>query len=253
MKLRSSTFGSGEIGLNGASRLPYSRRVRLLVVEDDVKIARMLARGLGEEGFAVDVAGQGSVGVDRLRSGQFDICILDVLLPDLDGFAVLETARREGVRTPVLMLTARDAVSDRVRGLTSGADDYLTKPFAFAELLARLQLLLRRGTAPAPPSKVQVADVVFDAEARVVLRAGRALELSPKQYALLEFLLQHHGQAVSREMILRRVFGYTFDPGTNIVDVHVSNLRQKIDAGRTNPLIRTVRGVGYRLADDDAH
>jgi two-component system OmpR family response regulator len=228
-------------------------RMRLLLVEDDLKIARMLERGLGEEGFAVDTATRGGSGIDRLRSGEFDVCVLDVLLPDVDGFQVLEQARREGVRIPVLMLTARDAVSDRVRGLTSGADDYLTKPFAFAELLARLHVLLRRGAAPLLSSTMQIADLVLDRETHAVTRAERPLELSPKQYALLEFLVQHAGQVVSREMILRKVFGYTFDTGTNIVDVHVSNLRQKVDVGRARSLIKTVRGVGYRLADDEAH
>jgi DNA-binding response OmpR family regulator len=224
--------------------------MRLLLVEDDLKIARMLERGLGEEGFSVDTATHGEAGIDGLRSGQFDICILDVLLPDLDGFAVLETVREQGIATPVLMLTARDAVSDRVRGLTEGADDYLTKPFAFAELLARLHALLRRGVL-LQGRRLQVADVVLEPEGRIVTRADQVLDLSPKQFLLLEFLLQHAGQVVSREMILRHVFGYSFDTGTNIVDVHVSNLRQKVDAGRACSLIKTVRGVGYRLADDD--
>jgi two-component system OmpR family response regulator len=227
-------------------------RVRLLLVEDDLKISRMLERGLGEEGFVVDTATRGGIGSERLRSGKFDVCILDVLLPDIDGFHVLEQARVAGVRTPVLMLTARDAVSDRVRGLTSGADDYLTKPFAFAELLARLHVLLRRGGAGAPTAGLRVGDIELDADGHFAARAGRPLDLSAKQFALLEFLLRHPNQVVSREMILKQVFGYTFDTGTNIVDVHVSHLRQKLDPQGDRPCIRTVRGVGYRLADDDA-
>src|SRR5262249_5367502 len=206
----------------------------------------MLARGLSEEGFGVELARDGQVGLERLQSEPYDVCILDVMLPRLDGFQVLAEARRGQVKTPVLVLTARDAVRDRVRGLDGGADDYLVKPFAFAQLLARLPALLPRHGAKRP-QPLRCRDLELDPVRHRATRGGALLALSAKQFALLEFLLRHRGEVVSRSMILDQVFGYGFDPGTNLVDVHVANLRQKIDRLGEPSLIETVRGVGYRM------
>jgi two-component system OmpR family response regulator len=224
--------------------------LRILLIEDDHKLVRMLRRGLEEEGHGVDVARDGNAGLERLRAGDADVCILDVMLPGRDGFAVLTEARAAGVRLPVLMLTARDAVGDRVRGLTEGADDYVVKPFAFAELLARLNALVRRG-APRR-ERMRVGHLEVDLPAHRVWAAGQEVELSPRQFALLEFLWRHAGEVVSRAMLVEQVFGYAFDAITNIVDVHMSNLRQKIDLPGRPSLITTVRGVGFRLESDDA-
>ena len=223
--------------------------MRLLLVEDDAKLGRMLSRGLSEEGFTVEWARDGARGADELRGRPYDVCVLDVMLPELDGFDVLSRARAAHVKTPVLMLTARDAIRDRVRGLEAGADDYLVKPFAFAELLARLRALLRRQPA-GDRSTLRWRDLAVDTAAHRVTRAGAAVEVSQKQFAVLEFLLRHTGQVVSRNMILEHVFGYRFDPGTNLVDVHVSHLRQRLDRPGEESIIQTIRGVGYRIGDE---
>jgi DNA-binding response OmpR family regulator len=220
--------------------------VRVLLVEDDPKLSRMIARGLGEEGYEVVLAADGETGLQRLLAGGIDACILDVLLPGVDGFAVLEQARAGGAATPILMLTALDAVPDRVRGLNLGADDYLVKPFAFAELLARLSALLRRG--PLPRGRVlRQGPLVLDTTAHRLTVDGAEVALSQRQFALLELLLRRQGEVVSRAVILEEVFGYGFDPGTNVVDVHVANLRQRIDRPGHPSRIETIRGVGYRL------
>jgi DNA-binding response OmpR family regulator len=224
-----------------------SSAMRILVVEDDRALRGVLERGLTEEGHALEVVADGPAGLERLREGRFDVCVLDVLLPGLDGFAVVERARAAGVHTPILILTARDAVPDRVEGLKRGADDYLTKPFAFAELVARLEALARRG-APAP-ERLQAGDLLVDPKAHRAWVGSDELQLSQKQFALLEFLLRHRGQVVTRQMVLSEVFGYGFDPGTNLVDVHVGNLRQKIDRPGAPSRITTVRGVGYRFEE----
>ena len=225
--------------------------MRILVVEDDVRLARVLERGLREEGFVVESEVAGDAGLSRLRAGGFDLCILDVELPKMDGFVVLESARRAGIALPILMLTARDAVDDRVRGLELGADDYLPKPFAFAELLARLRALLRRNV-PQQMGTLRARDLELDPAAHRVCRRGEPLALSQKQFAILEFLLRHPGQVVTRAMILGRVFGQAFDPGTNVIDVHVAQLRRKIDRAGEPSLIEAVRGVGYRMGGDAA-
>ena len=221
------------------------RPLRILVIEDDRELCRLLARGLGEEGHSVALAHDGVNGLAQLCTGGFDVCVLDVRLPLRDGFDVLADARAVGVNTPVLMLTARDAVEDRVRGLSLGADDYLVKPFAFAELAARVAAVARRG-AP-KRERERIGHLELDSAAHRVLSDGKELELSAKQYALLEFLVRHRGEVVSRSMILRQVFGYSFEAVSNIVDVHISSLRQKIDRPGEPSLIVTVRGVGYRL------
>jgi two-component system OmpR family response regulator len=221
--------------------------LRVLVIEDDRALQRVLRRGLEEEGHEVTVVGDGPGGLQRLLDGGADVCVLDLNLPGLDGFGVLERARSGGVTLPILVLTARDAVPDRVAGLRRGADDYLTKPFAFAELIARLEALTRRGAAR--EAVLQAGDLELDPAAHRATIGGRALALSEKQFALLGFLLRHRGQVVTRAMVLQEVFGYSFDPGTNIVDVHVGHLRQKIDRPGAPSRITTVRGVGYRLED----
>ena len=220
--------------------------MKLLLIEDDPKVVEVVARGLVEEGFAVETRVSGEAGLEALIAG-VDACLLDLLLPDLGGLEVLRRARAAGVRTPILILTACDALSDRVLGLDSGADDYLVKPFAFAELLARVRALLRRGI-PQPPAKVTFGDLEIDVGHHSVTRAGRSLDLSPAQFALLEFLVRNAGQVVTRGMIMEKVFKYGFDPGTNIVDVHIAHLRRKIDLASGPSLIETVRGIGYRFA-----
>ena len=218
--------------------------MKVLVVEDDPAVARALVRGLVEEGHDVEHASDGMVGLAALTRADTEVCILDLQLPLLDGMAVLRTARARGISTPVLVLTARDAVPDRVEGLRGGADDYLVKPFAFAELLARIEVLARRLPALSP---TRAGDLELDPTARKVRISGREVSLSEKQFALLAFLVSHAGQVVSRGTVLKAVFGYDFDPGTNIVDVHVLHLRKKVDARGQSSRITSVRGVGYRL------
>jgi len=223
--------------------------VRVLVVEDDPKVSKMLSRGLTEEGFEAVCVGDAETGLDRLRGERFDVCVLDVLLPAMDGFTALEQARAQGVVTPILVLTARDSLADRVRGLQLGADDYLVKPFAFAELLARLQAIHRRA-GPHRETVLSAGNVTIDPTIHRVLVGESPVELSQKQFALLELLLRHRGQVVTRAMILERVFGYSFSPNTNLVDVHISNLRQKLASPACRLRIETIRGVGYRAEAD---
>jgi two-component system, OmpR family, response regulator len=221
--------------------------MRALIVEDDETIAAFVAKGLREAGFAVELASDGPGGLERARSASCDVAVVDVMLPGLDGLALVEALRRAGVRTPVLFLSARHTVDDRVRGLQAGGDDYLVKPFAFAELLARVQALVRRGSASAEPTQLAVADLQIDLLAREARRAGRRLELRPKEWALLAYLMRHAGRVVSKTMILSHVYDYSFDPGTNVVDVLVHRLREKIDQGFETKLLHTVRGAGYVL------
>jgi two-component system OmpR family response regulator len=221
--------------------------MKVLLIEDDVALGDMLHRGLSEDGHDVQLLRDGKSGLDALATEGADVCILDVLLPLMDGFTVVERARQSGVRTPVLMLTARDELSDRVEGLRRGADDYLVKPFAFAELVARLEALTRRGTQR--ETKIACGDLILDLAEKRVTIAEREVLLSQKQLALLECFLRHRGQVVTRSMILSQVFGYDFDPGTNIVDVHVGHLRQRIDVDGRPSRITTVRGIGYRFEE----
>ncbi len=216
----------------------------LLLVEDDRRLRRALSAGLAEEGYRVDEADDGEAALSALLQIPYDACILDLQLPRQDGFAVLAAARASQVRTPILVLSARDAVADRVRGLHGGADDYLTKPFAFAELLARLQALLRRGGARHGDVLVH-GDLEVCLSAHRVRIAGQPLLLTPTQFAILAMLLRHAGQVVTRAMLLKSVWGYTFDPGTNVVDVHVAQLRRKLEQAGAERAIQTIRGVGY--------
>lgn len=221
---------------------------RILVVEDDRAMADYVAAGLTQEGFLVDRADNGRDGLFHATDGRYDCIVLDRMLPGLDGMAMLGALRAAGVDTPVLILSALSSAEDRVAGLTSGSDDYLTKPFAFAELLARVRLLVRRGrSAPAPETRLAADDLEMDLLAHRVKRGGVAIDLQPREFRLLEFLLRHAGQVVTRTMLLEGVWDYHFDPGTNVIDVHISRLRKKIDEGHDRPLLHTVRGAGYRL------
>jgi two-component system, OmpR family, response regulator len=221
--------------------------VRALVVEDDPTIADFVARGLREASFAVDEALDGDAGLDAARRQAYDVAIVDLMLPKRDGLALIEELRRRGVTTPVLILSARRTVDDRVRGLQAGGDDYLTKPFAFAELLARVQALVRRASRAPEPTTLTFQDLALDLLSRRVTRAGAPIDLRPREFALLEYLLRNAGKVVSKTMILSHVWEYNFDPQTNIVDVLVSRLREKIDRPFEHKLLHTVRGVGYVL------
>jgi DNA-binding response OmpR family regulator len=221
--------------------------MRILVVEDEAKIADFIRAGLTEHGYAVDVAYDGEEALDWPAVADFEIIILDVMLPVRDGIEVCRVLRGRGIRTPILMLTAKDAVEDRVRGLDSGADDYLVKPFAFAELLARLRALTRRQPAVLG-SSLRTGDLVLDTATRSVSRAGTDMELTTKEYAILEYLMRHPNQVLTRTMIAEHVWNYDFDNASNVIDVHIRNLRRKIDTPFAAKLIHTVRGAGYRIS-----
>ena len=221
--------------------------MRVLVVEDERPIADFISKGLSEQGYAVDIAHDGDEALQWADIADFDAIVLDVMLPVRDGIEVCSTIRRRGLSIPILMLTARDAVEDRVRGLNSGADDYLVKPFAFAELLARLQALTRRGSLMMGPV-LRVDDLLLDTTTREVSRQGTTMDLTSKEHALLEYLMRHPNQVLTRTMIAEHVWNYDFDNATNVIDVHIRNLRRKVDDPFRMKLIRTVRGVGYRIA-----
>ncbi len=222
--------------------------MRILIVEDDAKTADYLAKGLGEAGHTVDRAGDGREGLFLASGGDYDAVVLDRMLPKLDGLAVLQALRAAEVETPVLILSAVGHVDERVKGLKAGGDDYVVKPFAFSELLARIEALSRRRGTASAQTKLNVADLEMDLLARRVTRSGKSIDLQPREFKLLEYLLRHSGQTVTRTMLLEGVWDYHFDPQTNVIDVHVSRLRQKVDREFETPLIHTVRGVGYRLA-----
>jgi DNA-binding response OmpR family regulator len=222
--------------------------MHILVVEDDQRLARLLKRVLTEERHTVDLAHSGQTGLELALSAGYDLMILDLMLPDLDGVQVCRRARADGVATPVLMLTARGAVEDRVAGLDAGADDYLVKPFAMEELLARVNALLRRrDRALEAASEFRVDDLVLDLLRREVRRAGRLIELTPKEFALLEYLMRNAGLALSRTQIIDHVWRYDLDAVSNVVDIYIHYLRDKVDRGFERPLIKTVRGVGYKI------
>ena len=225
--------------------------MRLLIVEDDAKTTGALKAGLEGEGFSTATASTGEEGFFLLNSEKFDLVVLDWMLPGHDGIQILKTLRARGTKTPVLLLTARDAIEDRVVGLESGADDYLVKPFAFAELVARSHSLLRRA-APAEPLRKGMAAVVVDLETRSVRRSGKTIELTPREFDLLAFLLRHPGQVVTREMLAKEVWAETnrVTPLDNVIDVHVAHLRKKLDDGHAVKLVHTVRGVGFVLREE---
>jgi two-component system, OmpR family, response regulator len=221
--------------------------VRLLVVEDDRSIAEFVAAGLRQEGHAVDVAADGVAGLEAAQAAAYDAAVVDVMLPRLDGLSLVTALRRASIATPVLFLSAKHTVDDRVKGLQSGGDDYLTKPFAFSELLARLQAITRRGQLTAEPTELSLDDLKLNRLTRRAERGGVAIELRPREYALLEYLMRHAGRVMSKTMIVSHVWDYSFDTGTNAVDVLVHRLRDKIDKGFDRKLLHTVRGVGYVL------
>ena len=223
--------------------------MRILVVEDEEKVSRFIARGLEAERFAVDVARDGAEGLDFVSVYSYDLVILDLMMPGLSGTEVLRRIRCVNRQVPILILTARDAVKDKVENLEAGADDYLTKPFAFAELTARVKALLRRG-AVSRENVLRVQDLELDRLSQQVKRAGRRVELTTKEYALLEYLMSNAGRALSRTMIIEHVWDQSFDGVTNIVDVYVRHLREKIDEGQPRKLIRTVRGIGYKVSGE---
>ncbi len=221
--------------------------MRALIVEDDATIAGFVARGLREAGFAVDVVADGEAALERTRPQAYDVAVVDLMLPKRDGLSVIDQMRRRAIDTPVLILSARRSIDDRVKGLQAGGDDYLTKPFAFAELLARVQALVRRATRAPEPTSLTVDALVLDLLSRRATRGGTPIDLHPREFALLEYLMRNAGRVVSKTMILSHVWEYTFDPQTNIVDVLVSRLREKIDRPFEKRLLHTVRGVGYVL------
>jgi DNA-binding response OmpR family regulator len=224
--------------------------MRILLVEDDRRIARFVAKGLREQAYAVDATGNGDDAFYKLSVNDYDAVILDVMIPGRDGFQVCRDMRSAGIAVPVIMLTARDTVQDRITGLDSGADDYLIKPFAVTELLARLRALLRRGQV-VRPATIRIADLFLDTRAQRATRSGRELSLTSKEYALLEYLAREEGRVVSRAEIAEHVWDENFDPLTNLIDVHINRLRRKVDNGFSTRLIQTRRGAGYILASPD--
>ncbi|MEQ8189295.1 MAG: response regulator transcription factor [Candidatus Eremiobacterota bacterium] len=222
--------------------------MRVLLIEDEKKVARFISKGLTEESYAVDVAYDGEEGLFLAEVNDYDLIILDIMLPKKDGFEVLKTLRNKGVATPVIMLTARDEIESKVHGLDLGADDYMTKPFAFSELMARIRAIMRRKQEKAD-NRLQLGDLVIDAVTRTVTRGNKPVELTNKEYALLEYFIRNPGRVLSRTMIAEHVWDYQFDPMTNVIDVYVNYLRQKIDRGFEKKLIHTIRGVGYVIRE----
>ena len=221
--------------------------MRILIIEDDLDTASYIKRGVEEAGHIADHAAEGKEGLLLATTEQYDVLIIDRMLPEIDGLTIIKTIRASENNTPVLILSALGEVDDRVRGLKAGADDYLVKPFAFSELMARLEALLRRKEVDAPQTRLEVADLQLDLLSREVTRNQQTLDLQPREFRLLEYLMRHHGQVVTRTMLLEKVWDYHFDPQTNIIDVHISRLRAKIDKGFDKPLLHTVRGSGYVL------
>ncbi len=223
--------------------------MRILIIEDDQTAAGYLVRALKEAGHVCDLHGNGDDGLEAARAGDFDVMIIDRMLPGRDGISVIETLRREGINTPVLVLSALGGVDDRVTGLRAGGDDYLTKPYAMSELIARVEALARRPAPEEAETRYVVGDLVLDRLAHKVTRGGAAIVLQPREYRLLEYLMKHAGQVVTRTMLLENVWDYHFDPQTNVIDVHISRLRAKIDKGYERPLLHTVRGAGYMVGE----
>lgn len=221
--------------------------MRILVVEDDSKIASFLDKGLKEAGFSVDVRGDGEDALHLVESVPYDAAVVDLMLPGLDGLTLIETMRRRNIHTPVLILSARQSVDDRIQGLQRGGDDYMVKPFSFSELLARVQALIRRDKKNSQPMLLKVGDLEMDLLKHEIYRAGEKIELPAKEYALLEYMMRHPGIVLSKTAILERVYDYSFDPQTNVVDVLVCRLRNKVDRDFADKMIHTVRGMGYVL------
>ena len=225
--------------------------MRILVVEDDVKIASFIMKGLKAAGYAVDHAADGETGLHMALTQPYDTAIVDIMLPKLDGLSLIEKMRKDKILTPVIILSAKGSVDDRVKGLQTGSDDYLTKPFAFSELLARVQALIRRMSGLSEPTGLTVGDLSINLLTREVTRGGRRIDLQPIEFSLLEYLMRSSGRVVSKTMIMEHVWNYDFDPQTNVVEVRISRLRDKIDRDFDKKLIHTIRGVGYVLKDTD--
>jgi len=221
--------------------------MRLLLIEDDFKIASFVSKGLKQAGFVVEHATDGNTGLQLALDSSYDAAVIDIMLPGLDGLSIIDELRRRRIKLPVLILSAKRSVDERVEGFHAGGDDYLTKPFSFSELLARIQALIRRASDSPDPSGITFGDISMDLLARVVTRAGKKIALQPREFALLEYLLRNAGRVVSKTMIMEHVWDYNFDPQTNVVESRVSRLRDKIDKGFDTPLIHTVRGMGYVL------
>ena len=223
--------------------------MHILLIEDDKEAASYLAKGLSESGHIVLHVADGKEGLGQALTGDFDIMIVDRMLPSLDGLSIIAAIRGAKIKTPVLILSALGEVDDRVEGLRAGGDDYLTKPYAFSELLARIDALSHRGEPEQVSNKLKVADLEMDLVKHKVVRDGKAIQLQPREFRLLEYLLRHVGQVVSRTMLLEQVWDYNFDPQTNVIDVHISRLRNKIDKDHERPLLHTIRGAGYKLSE----
>ena len=225
--------------------------MRLLLIEDDADVAAYIDKGLSEAGHTVDLAHDGKNGLGLATTEDYDVMIIDRMLPGVDGLSIVKSVRAADIHTPILILSALGEVDDRVEGLKAGADDYLTKPFAFSELDARIEVLQRRSTAGlSMDTRLKVGELELDQLSRTASRAGRAIELQPREYRLLEYLMRHAGQVVTRTMLLEHVWDYHFDPQTNVIDVHISRLRSKIDKGYDTPLLHTVRGAGYMINEN---
>lgn len=224
--------------------------MRLLLIEDDQKIAAFVSKGLKEAGFVIDHCSDGNSGLQMALNHNYDAAVIDLMLPGLDGLSIIESLRQRRIKTPVIILSAKRSIDERVEGLQAGGDDYLTKPFAFSELLARIQALIRRASDTPEPTGLMVADLSIDLLAREVTRAGKKIQLQPREFSLLEFLMRHTGRVVSKTMIMEHVWDYNFDPQTNVVEARISRLRDKIDKGFRPPLIHTVRGFGYVIKAD---
>jgi len=224
--------------------------MRILLVEDDMKIASFVMKGLREAGYAVDHAADGEDGLHLARTEPYDAAVIDIMLPKLDGLTLIAELRREEITTPIIILSAKGSVDDRIRGLQKGSDDYLTKPFAFSELLARIQALIRRASGTSEPTRLRLGDLSVDLLTREVEREGQSIDLQPLEFSLLEYLLRNAGKVVSKTMIMEHVWDYNFDPMTNVVEARICRLRDKVDKGFRNKLIHTVRGVGYVLKED---
>ena len=226
---------------------PEGGRLRILIMEDDTEASAAMARGLAEAGHEAVTAPDGRAGLAAAETGGFDVLVVDRMMPEMDGLTAVSTLRRQGDDTPVLFLSALGEVEDRVTGLKAGGDDYLVKPYAFSELIARVEALSRRRETGAVATSLKVGELEMDLISRSVHRAGQEIDLQPREFQLLEFLMRHAGQSVTRTMLLEKVWEYHFDPQTNVIDVHISRLRAKIDKGFAHPMLQTVRGAGYRL------
>ncbi len=237
--------------ISAMRRSQGSDGMRILVIEDDASVLDYISKGLRESGFAVDQAADGKDGLYKASAESYDAMVVDRMLPGVDGLTIVRTLRGAENHTPALILSALGEVDDRVKGLRAGGDDYLVKPFAFAELLARIEALLRRKESAGPVTRLRVADLEMDLLSHKVTRSGKSLNLQPREFRLLEYLMKHAGQVVTRTMLLENVWDYHFDPQTNVIDVHISRLRQKLDKEFERPLLKTVRGAGYMLEEPE--